>query len=137
MNKKPFCLSKISLVAIISLAYLLCGAGNIQLDKSYKCAGKNDNGMVVNREFPTLHFSAHRIKVSGSDIFSAYNYELCDNSGAHVSFATQPELCRNSQGEINSLKDSYGFYNVDSGLLSLHGAQGLTGEYQCKEVSKN
>ena len=136
MSKQPVKLSIIFLIGIVVSDYLLCGAVNISPEKNYECAGKNDNGMVVNREFPKLHFSGRQIKISGSDIFSAYHYEICGNNGSRVSFATQAELCRSGHGTINSLKDSYGSFNLDSGQLSLYGAQGLSGEYQCK-VSHN
>ncbi|GEM_PF-5414408 len=136
MNQISFPMSVIYPIAIIIFVCFLCGFGNIPLDLKYECAGKNDNGMVVTREFPTLYFSGHQLKVSGSAIFSSYNYEICDNGDTLVAFATRQEVCHANQESIKSLKMSYGSFNKVTGQLALYGWQGLSGEYQCKVPDK-
>jgi hypothetical protein len=137
VNQNSFPMSVILAIAILFSVCFLCGFGNIPLDMKYECAGKNDNGMVITREFPTLHFSGHQLKISGSDIFSSYNYEICGNNDTLVSFATQQEACRAGHEIIKSSKVSYGSLNKASGHLILYGSQELSGEYQCKAISKN
>jgi hypothetical protein len=136
VNKNSLLSSSIFLIVILAAVGLLSGFGNISPDKSYECAGKNDNGMVSFREFPSLHFFGRRLKISGSDIFAAYNYEICEESDTLVTFATQQELCRAAHAEIKSLSAAQGSFNKATKQLELIGAQGLHGEYQCKEVNK-
>jgi hypothetical protein len=128
--------SGIFLTVTLAAVCLLSGFGTISHDKNYECAGKSDNGMVPYREFPSLHFEGRRLKVSGSDIFSAYNYEICDPSGSLVTFATQQEICHAGTASPIASRASRGSLDKTSGLLELVGAQGLHGEYQCKEVAK-
>ncbi len=136
MNKTPLRLSILSLITILTAVCLLSGFGSISHDKNYECAGKNDNGMVSFREFPTLKFYDRRLKIAGSDIFSTYSYEICEESDTLVTFATHQELCRAGPAEIHSLSSSSGFFNKVSGRLELVGAQGLHGEYQCKVITR-
>lgn len=136
MNKKPLRLPVISVIAILAAVCLLSGFGNIAQDKNYECAGKNDNGMVSFREFPTLNLYGRRLKITGSDIFSTFSYEICEESDTLVTFATHQELCRAGPAEIHSLSASNGSFNKVSGRLELVGAQGLHGEYQCKAIVK-
>jgi len=128
--------SGIFLTAILASVCLLSGFGTISHDKNYECAGKSDNGMMPYREFPSLHFEGHRLKISGSDIFSTYNYEICEASGSLVTFATQQELCHAGPASPIASSASKGSLDTASGLLEIIGAQGLHGEYQCKEVTK-
>jgi hypothetical protein len=115
---------------------LLSGFGSVSHDENYECAGKNDNGMVSFREFPTLHISGRRLKIAGPDIFSTYSYEICDEADPQVFFATRPKVCRSKPADITSLDSSNGYFNKVSGRLELFGAQGLHGDYQCKEAKK-
>ncbi len=128
--------SGVFLTATLAAVLLLSGFTTISHDKNYECAGKSDNGMVPYREFPTLHFEGRRLKISGSDIFSTYNYEICDASGSLVTFATQQEICHAETASPIASSASRGSLDTASGLLELVGAQGLHGEYQCKEVTK-
>ena len=136
MNKSPPRSSSLYLLAILAAVGSLSGFGNIAPDKNYECAGKNDNGMVSFREFPSLYFSGRRLKIAGSDIFSTYNYDICGESDTLVTFATQQEICRAGNAEIKSLNAVQGSFNKVTGKLALDGAQGLHGEYQCKELNK-
>ena len=128
--------SGISLTAILAAVCLLSGFGTITHDRSYECAGKSDNGMVPYREFPSLHFEGGRLKITGSDIFSTYSYEFCDASGSLLTFATQQEICHAGTASPIASRASRGSLDTDSGRLELVGAQGLHGEYQCKEITK-
>jgi hypothetical protein len=123
------------MVILISVP-LLTGSGNISSENNFSCAGKNDNGMVIFREFPVLHFSGQKLKITGSDIFSTYNFKICDVSNTLISFATDQEQCHAGIGAINTLKAAYGKLNIGSGQLAIAGSQGLHGEYQCKEIIK-
>lgn len=125
-----------SLIAALAACCLLSGFGAISYARDYECAGKSDNGMVPYREFPSLHIEGRRLKVSGSDIFSTYDYEICAASDALISFATQQEICRAPPGNEIAAKVSRGSLDITTGLLELTGAQGLHGEYQCREVTK-
>lgn len=136
MNKNSLRSSIKPLIAGIASLCLLCGFGNATHDKNYECAGKNDNGMVIFREFPTLNFSGHRVMIAGSDIFSKYSYEVCDERDSRVSFATRPEVCRAVSAGLSTLDASSGSFNIVTGRLELYGAQGISGEYQCKESRK-
>ncbi len=136
MNKEPLRTSITSSLAILVAIFLLSGFGSVSHDKNYECAGKNDNGMVSFREFPSLHFSGGRLKITGSDIFSTFSYEICDEKDTQVFFATGPKVCRAEPAAITSLETSNGTFNKVSGRLELFGAQGLHGEYQCKEATK-
>lgn len=102
----------------------------------FECAGKNDNGMVIFREFPALHFSGQQLKISGSDIFSTYKFQVCEAGNSLISFATDQEQCRAGAATIKSLESAYGTLNIVSGELAIAGSQGLHGEYQCKESIK-
>lgn len=124
------------LTAILAAVCLLSGFGSASHDKNYECAGKSDNGMVPYREFPFLHFEGRRLKISGSDIFSTYNYEICGASGSLVSFATQQEICHAGTASPIASSASRGSLDTTSGVLELVGAQGLHGEYQCREITK-
>ena len=134
---KPLYPSINTLIASIFAVGLLSGFGNITQDRKYGCAGKNDNGMVSFREFPMLHFSGRRLTIAGADVFSALNYEICDETDTRITFATHPELCRAGPADIKSLSASNGSLNIVSGQLELIGAQELHGQYQCKEILKN
>ena len=136
MNINSLRSSGLFLTATLAAVCLLSGFGTASHDRNYECAGKSDNGMVPYREFPSLHFEGRRLKISGSDIFSTYNYELCDASGSLVTFATQQEICRAGTASPIASSASRGSLDAASGLLELVGAQGLHGEYQCKEVTK-
>lgn len=127
--------SGIFLSATLAAVCLLSGFGAISHDKNYECAGKSDNGMVPYREFPSLRFEGRRLKISGSDIFSTYNYETCEASGSLVTFATQQEICHAGTASPIASSASRGSLDTTTGLLELVGAQGLHGEYQCKEVA--
>lgn len=124
------------MLVILAAVGLLSGFGNMSTDKNYECAGKSDNGMVSFREFPSLHFSGRRLKIAGSDIFSTYSYEICEAGDTLVTFATQQEVCHAGNAEIKSLSAVHGSFNKVTGKLALDGAQGLHGEYQCKEINK-
>lgn len=137
MNKKTFRMSILTLISTLSSIGLLCGFGNISIENKYSCAGKIDNGMVITREFPTLHFSGKQLKITGSDVFSSYKYLICNESVSLISFATQQELCPAKQVTNMSLQDSYGSLNKVTGELSLLGSQGLNGYYQCKLINNN
>jgi hypothetical protein len=125
-----------SLIVILAAVCLLSGFGDNSYGKNYECAGKADNGMVPYREFPSLHFEGRRLKISGSDIFSTYRYEICEASDSLVTFATQQEICHAASASPIASSASKGSLNTASGLLEIIGAQGLHGEYQCKEVAK-
>jgi hypothetical protein len=136
VNRNPLRSSSASLIAILAAVFLLSGFGDISQEKKYECAGKSDNGMVSFREFPSLHFYGHRLKIAGSDIFSTYSYKICEESDTLVTFASQQEVCPAGHAEINSLKAAKGSFNKVFVVLELVGAQGLHGEYQCKEVAQ-
>lgn len=136
MNRSRLGKLFISLTAMILGIWLLSGFGKVSHEKIYECAGKNDNGMVINREFPILQFADSKLRISRSDIFSAFNYEICDETVSLVSFATQPELCHATLSEIKSLGSSNGSLSKVTGQLELYGAQELHGEYQCKDSLK-
>lgn len=125
-----------SLIVILAAVCLLSGFDTISHDKNYECAGKTDNGMVPYREFPSLYFEGRRLKISGSDIFSTYHYEICETSDSLVTFATRQEICHAGPASPIASSVSKGSFDTTSGLLELVGAQGLLGEYQCKEVTK-
>jgi hypothetical protein len=133
---KPLRSPGILFVAILAAISLLSGFDAIPHDKNYECAGKSDNGMVPYREFPTLHFEGRRLKITGSDIFSTYSYEICEARGPLLTFATQQEICHTGPANPIASRSSKGSLNTASGFLELIGAQGLHGEYQCKEVAK-
>ncbi len=125
-----------SLIAAIAAIWLLSGAGTIPENRKYECAGKNDNGMISIREFPTLHFSGSRLTITGSDIFSTYNYEICAESNSLITFASNPKACPAAHAAIDSLNASNGSFNKVSGLLELDGAQGMHGEYKCNGATQ-
>lgn len=135
MHKYPLHTSLALLIAVTTIC-LLPGFASAATDKNYECAGKNDNGMVVFREFPTLHFFERQLKIAGSDVYSSYSYAICEESDSLMVFATRREVCRAGPAEINSLGSSNGSFNKVSGRLELFGAQGMHGEYQCKETRK-
>jgi len=136
VHSKRFSLTIGTLSAALVAVFLLTGFGNVAHDKNYDCAGKNDNGMVSFREFPMLHFSGRGLKITRSDVFTGFNYEICDETDALVSFATGPEVCRLVPAAIKSLRASNGSLNKITGRLQLFGAQELHGEYECKEILK-
>ena len=124
------------MIAALASIWLLSGAGTIARKRTYECAGKNDNGMMSIREFPTLHFSGSRVTVTGSDIFSTYNYEICAESDSLVTFASHAKACPAAHTAIDSLNASSGSFNKVSGLLELDGAQGMHGEYKCNGAAQ-
>ncbi len=137
MNNQPSGISALKfIVAIFGSVFMLPAFGAIPSDKHFECAGKNDNGMVISREFPTLHFTRQQLKITGSDIFSTYNFQICENSNIVISLATDQAQCQAGIGIINSVKSAYGTLNIISGQLAIAGLQGLHGEYQCKEIIK-
>lgn len=136
MNLNSLPTPGILLTATVAAICLLSGFDAIAQDKNYECAGKSDNGMVPYREFPSLRFEGRRLKISGSDIFSTYSYEICDAGGSLVTFATQQEICHAGQTSPIASSASRGTLDTTSGQLELVGAQGLHGEYQCKEITK-
>jgi hypothetical protein len=136
MGNKPLRVSFTYLIAILALAMSLSGFTSISREMNYVCAGKSDNGMVTNREFPSLSFSGRQARIAGSDIFETYNYSICGENEALISFATRQELCGSTRAGTGSLTASYGSFDKVSGRLELFGAQGLHGEYQCKEAKK-
>jgi hypothetical protein len=119
-------------VSVLALPAL----GDINLDKKFECAGKVDNGLVTYREFPVFHFSVQRLKVTGSDIFSTYNFAVCGESGTVLSFATDQAGCHAGATVNNSLNSARGTLNNNTGQIEITGSQGLRGEYQCKEMIK-
>ena len=136
MYNKTIKLTLIYPALAYTLIYPLCSAGNTTIDLMYACAGKIDNGMVVTREFPSLHFSGTRLTISGSNIFSGYHYEICSNNEKMISFATQKLLCQQKHDALHSMTDSYGTLDKVSGKLTLLGAQDLSGEYACRGTNK-
>lgn len=125
-----------ALIPMLAAACLFSGFAGIAYGKDYACAGKGDNGMVASREFPSLHFDGRRLKISGSDIFSSYSYEICAESATLVTFTAHQQACRAGAAEIKAMNDSNGTFDRASGALQLNAAQGLHGEYQCQEVAK-
>lgn len=125
-----------TLFLMLAAVGLLSGFTGTAYGKEYDCAGKGDNGMVASREFPSLHFDGRRLKISGSDIFSTYSYEICAESATLVTFTAHQEACRTGAAEIKSMNGSNGTFNRVSGALQLDAAQGLHGEYQCQEAAK-
>jgi len=120
-----------AVIAAFAAICVLSGAGKAAQTRKFECAGKSDNGMISVREFPTLHISGRRLAISGSDMFSAYDYELCAESDALVTFASDPKVCPAAHMAIGSLNAANGSFDKASGRLKLDGAQGTHGEYQC------
>ncbi len=89
--------------------------------------------MIATREFPTLHVNGRRLTVSGSDMFSTYSYEICAESDALVTFASQQKACAAGHAATGFPNAVNGSFNKDSGLLVLDGPQGMHGEYHCGE----
>lgn len=125
-----------SLIAALVSVWLLSGASSLPAERKFECAGKNDNGMISVREFPILHFSGSRLSITGSDIFSTYNYEICAEGDSLITFASHPKACPAAHTAIDSLNASNGSFNKVSGLLTLDGAQGMHGEYKCNGATQ-
>ena len=137
MDKKPSQISVSSLLIALTIAvFTLPALGAVSPDKNFECAGRVDNGLVIFREFPVFHFSGQRLKISGSEIFSTYNFEVCSDSGIVLSFATDQDGCHAGPAPNKSIKSAHGSLNKNSGQVEISGSQGLHGEYQCKEIIK-
>lgn len=119
------------MIAALAAICLLSGSGTIAQDRTYACAGKSDNGMITAREFPTLRINGSRVTVSGSDMFSTYTYEICTQSDALVTFASQQKACASGHAATGSPNAVNGSFNSVSGLLQFDGPQGMHGEYKC------
>ena len=139
ITKQPSGISVLTFaIAIFCFISISPAFGSVSSDLNYECAGKVDNGMVTFREFPAFRFSGQRLKISGSDIFSTYNFEVCSENVALLSFATSQKEClsHTSSAANNSLKSAYGTLDKNSGKIDIAGSQGLHGEYQCKASIK-
>lgn len=139
MNKKPSGISALTFaIAFFGSVFMQPAFSSVSSDMNFECAGKVDNGMVTFREFPTFHFSGKQLRISGSDIFSTYNFEVCRENAALLSFATNPDECQSDESPSanHSLKSAHGTLNKNSGQIYITGSQGLHGEYQCKASIK-
>ncbi len=105
-------------------------------DKSVECAGKVDNGLLIFREFPAFRFSGQQLKITGSDIFSTYNFVVCSENGKKVFFTTEQTECQTGVGTKAPARSARGTFDQNTGQINITGSQGMQGEYHCKEIIK-